>query len=393
MVLLKMKKNLKGVKAMYKRLVDFYNVYDENDTFHNGFLQSIDLSAYTDIPFLNEITLNLMDAFLRNEIGNMLTSSRWSKLLEWDKTENRYVIKSEFYNIAKDTIYTYLIRGKGLYTLINNDFRSLSASETEQIIYGQKEELKDYDTVVLTINRDDDSTVYGQEERTLQYGLHEIETGYGQIQRTLNYGEHETETEYGQLQRTLHYGQHVNSTEYGNTSETTNVGQQVNSSVNVNQTHPYDMNDFLDNTKDTRTDTNGTRQDSKTTSVHTDTNTSGVHEDSDTTGSRTDTTTDKLHTDTDTTAIHNDTVQDKQHTDTDTTASKTDVNKYGDITHTTDNRQDKNTIKTHTDQKTRTKVILIPPEKYFEIQKELLSHNVYDIMKDCVKECFTIHSF
>ena len=378
---------------MYKRLVDFYNVYDENDTFHNGFLQSIDFSAYTEISFLNEITMNLMDMFLRNEIGNMLTSSKWSKLLEWDKTEKRYVIKSEFYNIAKDTIFAYLLRGNNLYTLMNIDFRSLSASETEQIIYGQKEEVKDYDNVVLTVNRGDDSVIYGQEERTLQYGLHEIETGYGQIQRTLNYGDHETETEYGQLQRTLHYGQHVNSTEYGNTSETTNIGQQINSSENGNQTHPYDMNTFLDNTKDIKTDTNGARQDSKTTTTHTDTNTSGVHEDSDTTGTRTDTITDKLHIDTDTTALHNDTVQDKSHTDTDTTASKTDVNKYGDITNTTDSRQDKNTIKTHTDTKTRTKIILIPPEKYFEIQKELLSHNVYDIMKDCVKECFTIHSF
>ena len=342
---------------MYKRLVDFFNVYDENDTFHNGFLQSIDLSSYTDITFLNEITLNLMDSFLKNEIGNMLTSSKWSKLLEWDKTEKKYKIKSEFYSIATDTIYTYLIRGNGLYTLINTDFRSLSANETEQVIYGQKEQIKDYDTVVLSINRDDDSIVYGQEQRTLQYGLHEIETGYGQ------------------LQRTLHYGQHVNSTEFGNTSETTNIGQQINSSENVNQTHPYDMNTFLDNTKDTRTDTNGSRQDSKTSALHTDTTTSGVHEDTDTTGSRTDT------------------VQDKTHTDTDTTASKTDVNKYGDIINTTDSRQDKDTIKTHTDTKTRTKVILIPPEKYFEIQKELISHNVYDIMKDCVKECFTIYSF
>lgn len=378
---------------MYKRLLDFFNVYDENDTFHNGFLQSINLSAYTDITFLNEITLNLMDMFLKNEIGAMLTSSKWSKMLEWDKTEKRYTIKSEFYNIAKDTIYAYLIRGKGLYNLINTDFRSLSASEIEQVIYGQKEEVKDYDTVVLTVNRDDDSTVYGEDIRTLNYGLHEIETGYGQIQRTLNYGNHMTDTDYGQLQRTLHYGQHINSTEYGQITENNNIGQQINSSENVNQNHPYDMNDFLDKTKDIRTDTNGTRQDNKVTNQHTDTNTSNVHEDLDTTGSRKDTITDKEHTDTDTTGIHNDTVQDKQHTDTDTTASKTDVNKYGDITNTTDSRQDKNTIKTHTDTKTRTKVILIPPEKYFEIQKELMSHNVYDIMKDCVKECFTIHSF
>ena len=126
------------------------------------------------------------------------------------------------------------------------------------------------------------------------------------------------------------------------------------------------MQTFLDNTKDERTDINGTRSDGHTATSYTDTETNTTHTDTDTIGS------------------HKDTVTDKAHSDTDSTIAHTDTNTYGDVTNTTDEREDKNTIKTHTDTKTRTKVILIPPEKYYEIYKELLQHNVYDIMKECV---------
>ena len=388
-----MLKSLKGGKAMYKRLTDFFNVYDENNVFHNGFLQSINFSAYTEIDFLNELTLNLADAFVQNEIGAMLTSSRWGEYLTWDKTTHKYKIKADFYNYAKDAIFGYLIRGNNLYTLMNIDFRSLTAQEVEQIVYGQKEEQKDYDTVVLKVEHGNDSTIYGQEQKTMQYGLHEIENSYGQIQNTLAYGLHETDNSFGQVQNTLVYGQLERTNAYGATSETATTGQQTNTSENINQTHPYDMQTFLDNTKDSRTDVNGTRQDSKSATAHTDTDTTATHTDTNTTASRTDTVSDKAHTDTETTATHTDTTTDKVHTDTETNASRTDTNTFGDITNTTNSRQDKNTIKTHTDTRTRTKVILIPPEKYFEIQKELLTNNVYDIMNECVKECFTIKSF
>lgn len=340
-----------------KKLIDFFSVYDEDNVFHNGFLQSIDLSAYTDITFLNELTLNIMDGFLQNEIGNMLTSARWSKFLEWDKESKTYKIKSEFYTQATTALYTYLLRGENLYTLTQTDFRSLSASEIESIVYGQKEEVKNYDKVVVSVERENDTTQYGAEQRTLAYGVHE------------------TDTDYGQNARTLVYGQQEKTNVNGARSETSTIGTQTNTSTNINQTHPYDMQTFLDNTKDERTDVNGARSDGKTSTQYTDTETNTTH------------------TDTDTLASRKDTVTDKAHSDTDSTIAHTDTNTYGDVTNTTDEREDKNTIKTHTDTKTRTKIILLSPDKYFEIQKELLQHNIYDIMKDCVKDCFTIHTY
>ena len=360
---------------MYKRLIDFFDVYDDENVFHNGFLQSINLSAYTDITFLNELTLNIMDSFLHNEIGNMLTSARWSKFLNWDKESKTYKIDSEFYTSATASIYAYLLRGENLFTLTQTDFRSLSAQETEMIVFGQKEEVKNYDKVVLSIERENDTTQYGAEQRTLAYGLHE------------------TDTDYGQNQRTLVYGQQEKTNVNGARSETNTTGTQTNTSTNIHQTHPYDMQTFLDDTKDERTDVNGARSDGHTATSYTDTETHTTHTDTDTVGSRKDTVSDKAHTDTDTVASRKDTVTDKAHSDTDSTIAHTDTNTYGDVTNTTDEREDKNTIKTHTDTKTKTKVILIPPEKYFEIQKELLQHNVYDIMKECVKECFTIHTY
>ena len=376
---------------MIKKLIDFFDVYDSEGQFHNGFLQSIDMSVYTDISFLNELTLNIMDGFLHNEIGNMLTSARWSKFLEWDKESKTYKINADFYTQATTSIYAYLLRGENLYTLTQTDFRSLSAQETEMIVYGQKEEIKNYDKVILSIERENDTTQYGAEQRTLAYGVHETDTDYGQNQRTLAYGAHETDTDYGQNQRTLVYGQTEKTNVNGARSETNTIGAQTNTSTNINQTHPYDMQTFLDNTKDERTDVNGTRSDGHTATSYTDTETNTTHTDTDTVASHKDTVTDKAHTDTDTIASRKDTVTDKAHSDTDSTIAHTDTNTYGDVTNTTDEREDKNTIKTHTDTKTRTKVILIPPEKYFDIQKELLQHNIYDIMKECVKECFTIH--
>lgn len=393
------------------RLKDFFSLYDTQGTFHNGFLQSIDLTGYVDLTILNEITLNIMDSFIKNEIGNMKTLHNWNTFLTWDKETKKYIINADFYDTAKYTIYAYLLRSQRFYNLLNTDFRSLSAQETEQIVYGAKEEQKDYDKVVVSIERENDTTVYGQEQLTRSFGIFERETEFGNTRKDLHYGVKETETEFG------------------NTSETFNTGQQTNSSGTTNQTQPFDINTFLDDTASNTSTTNGTRQDTKTALTHTDTTTEKVHDDYETDATHTDTVTEKTHADyelnathtdivtenthadyeinathTDTTtetatddyetsATHTDTETEKAHEDTETNASHTDTNTYGDITNTTDNRTDVTTIKTHTDTKTKTKIILISPDKYFEIMKELMSYNVYDILINAIKDCFTLRIF
>lgn len=376
-----------------KRLKDFFSVYDENNVFHNGFLQSIDLSAYTDLTILNEITLNLMDYFLRNEIGNMKTMHSWNTFLTWDKETKKYKIKSDFYDSAKYSIYGYLLRSQRFFQLLNTDFRSLSAQETEQFVYGAKETEKDYDKVIVTVERDNDSTIYGAKSLTKSFGIFEKETEFGNTRTDYNFGIKETENEIGNTRIDYHYGINEKETEYGNTSETMNVGQQINSSDTTNQTHPFDLQTFLDDTASNTSTTNGTRQDTKTALTHTDTETNKAHDDYETNATHTDTLTEKAHADYESSATHTDTETEKAHEDTETTATHTDTKTFGDLTNTTDNRKDTTTIKTHTDTKTKTKVILISPDKYYEIMKELMSFNVYDILIGAVKDCFTIRSF
>ena len=483
------------------RLKDFFSVYDNHGTFHNGFLQSIDLSSYVDLTIMNEITLNIMDSFIKNEIGNMKTMQNWNSFLTWDKETKKYIINSDFYETAKYTIYVYLLRSQRFYNLLNTDFRSLSAQETEQIVYGAKEEQKDYDKVVVNIERENDSITYGQELLTKSFGIFERETEFGNTRKDLHFGAKEKETEFGNTRKDfnfgvketetefgntrkdihtgakeketefgntrkdlhfdtlekelefddtrkdLHYGNHETDTAYGATSETFNTGTQTNSSGTTNQTHPFDVVAFLDDTASSTSTSNGARQDTKSSVLHTDTVTDKLHEDYETTASRTDsetttarddyettathtdtttetatddyelnathtdTVTESTHADYETSATHTDTVTEtatddyetnathtdteteKAHTDTETNASHTDTNTYGDVTNTTDNRTDVTTIKTHTDTKTKTKIILISPDKYFEIMKELMSYNVYDILINAIKDCFTLRIF
>ena len=447
------------------RLHNFFNLDDTQGNHHNGFIQSIDLTSYVDLTILNEITLNILDAFILNEIGNLKTMSRWNCFTHWDKVNKKWIINADFYESAKQAIYVYLTRSQRFFELLSTDFRSLNATETEQIIYGAKEEQKDYDKVIVNIERDNDSiqwgadlttrvfgalqkqteygntqlqTVYGNTQSQTVYGSTEKQTEYGNTEKQTEYGNTEKQTEYGNTEKTIGYGETRENKKYGqvekeiysddkhselkhgNTSETFITGQQLNSTDVTNQTRPFDLNTFLDDTASATSTTNGQRQDTKTaisytdetdathytdkdttkehtdivsTLEHTDTETNATHTDTETTTTHTDTETENSHTDTETTATHTDTETENAHTDTETRSNRTDVNIYGDVTNTTDERTDVTTIKTHTDTKTRTKVILISPEKYYEIMKELMSYNVYDIVLGAIKDCFTIRAF
>ncbi len=447
------------------RLHNFFNLDDTQGNHHNGFIQSIDLTSYVDLTILNEITLYILDAFILNEIGNLKTMSRWNCFMRWDKENKKWIINADFYESAKQAIYVYLTRSQRFFELLSTDFRSLNATETEQIIYGAKEEQKDYDKVIVNVERDNDSiqwgadlttrvfgelqkqteygntqsqTMYGSTEKQTEYGNTEKQTEYGNTEKTIGYGETRENKKYGQVEKEIYSDDKHNELKHGNTSETFITGQQTNSSDVTNQTHPFDLNTFLDDTASATSTTNGQRQDTKTAisytdetdathytdkdttkehtdifstlahtdtetnavhtdtethATHTDTETHATHTDTETTTTHTDTETENAHTDTETTATHTDTETENAHTDTETRSNRTDVNIYGDITNTTDERTDVTTIKTHTDTKTRTKVILISPEKYYEIMKELMSYNVYDIVLSAIKDCFTIRAF
>ena len=375
------------------RLFNFFDCRDENNVLHNGFLQSIDLSSYVDLTILNEITLNLMDSFIKNEIGKMITLGNWNCFLNWDETTKKFKINSEFYDSAKYSIYVYLCRSQRFFELLNTNFSSLSATETESVVYGQKETNNDYDRVVVSIERENDTTQYGNTRKDFSFGNTRKDFSFGNTRKDFSFGEKETETEFGNTRKDFSFGEKETETEFGNTRKDNTIGQQTNSSGTTNQTHPFDLNTFLDDTNSETSITNGTRQDTETTVTHTDTETIKAHTDTETTTAHTDTETIKARTDTETTTAHTDTETENAHTDTETENAHTDTNTYGDITNTTNARKDKTLIKTHTDTKTRTKTILISPDKYFEIMKELYSYNVYDILLQAIRDCFTIRAF
>jgi Tfp pilus tip-associated adhesin PilY1 len=124
---------------------------------------------------------------------------------------------------------------------------------------------------------------------------------------------------------------------------------------------------------DTQSVSNGTTS----SAARTDTDTWGDQETS--TAAREDTEGRASYTDTSTDAQHSDSSSTQQYTDTSTDAQHTD-------TRSTNAKQDKQTIKAYVDTERHTKHIIISPEKYFAIEKELAEIGVYDLMKDAVKE-------
>ena len=61
---------------------DYFGAYDTLGTQHTGFLQSMDFSALTqDIPFLNDLTMAIVDAHLYNELSGSLVMRQWAKYI------------------------------------------------------------------------------------------------------------------------------------------------------------------------------------------------------------------------------------------------------------------------------------------------------------------------
>lgn len=73
--------------------------------------------------------------------------------------------------------------------------------------------------------------------------------------------------------------------------------------------------------------------------------------------------------------------------------AQTVTNTYGDTVSTTGSRTDERSEATHTDTRTTDKVVIMSPEKFFEIQKELSDIGAYSLMRDAVNECFCLEIF
>lgn len=352
---------------------NYFNAHDINGVRHTGFLQSMDFSALTtDITMLNELTMSIIDAHLYNELSGSLVMRQWRAYMTYNKDNERHEIVAQFYTDFVNALAAKLYRKESWFKLLSTDFKSLSATDIKTIIHGTKETDRDY----------------GQAETTREYGEDETETEYGATETATEYGATETATEYGATETATEYGAKLNTKQYARVEVTVTrdmdthvIGatQTDTDATTTNKLYPLGAAAYVDDTQSITDQTVTTNSQSNTdtwgdqetaTAARTDTDADALH---------TDTTTGKLHTDTTTETLHTDTTTEALHTDTTTRAARTD-------TETKAARKDTETIKTYTDTEQHVKHILIAPEKFFEIEKELADIGVYDLMLDAVKE-------
>lgn len=399
---------------------DYFNAYDTVGNLHTGFLQAMNFSGLTqDVTFLNELTMVLMDAHLYNELSGSMVMRQWSKYMHFSKTNDRLEIWSQFYTDFVNALAAKLMKKEEWYKLTTTDFKALSATDIKTIEHGSK--VTDYDYAQAQKTKQ-----YGQDQTTTQYGQTQDTSVHGAAVRQLEYGAQVEQSEYAQKQDTDAYGAGTLQKEYGATQTTTahdavavtkvydrvvvDVTHDGNdthvigaaSTTGTHKIYPLGASDFVNDSQDstnslqhTNTDSfakvttdTGRRTDSDTTGAHNDTESTLLHTDVETTAAKTDTHTSGAHTDVVTDAAHTDVVTDASRTDTVTGAQHTDTTTRSQRTDTETDaaKKDTTTIKAYTDTERHTKHIIISPEKYFEIEKELADIGVYDLMLEAVRE-------
>lgn len=333
----------------------FFNAYDTIGIQHTGFLQSMDFSALEEsVTFLNELTWAIMDEYLYNELSESLVMRQWGHYMHYNKENVRYEITSAFYRDFVNAVAAKLMRAEKWYQLTKVDFTALSATDIKTIEHGAKETDMDYGATQET-------NQYGQQQKTDVHGAQTVTNQYGQQQRTDVHGAQSVTRNYDKVEITVQRAQdtHLKGAESG-----------TNGSTVTNKVYPLGASDFVNDTQST---TSGTTS----TTARTDTDTWGNQDT--TTKARTDGESRATYTDTSTDAQHSDSSSTQQYTDTSTDAQHTD-------TRSTIAKQDKQTIKAYVDTERHTKHIVISPEKYYQIEKELADIGVYDLMRDAVKE-------
>lgn len=188
--------------------------------------------------------------------------------------------------------------------------------------------------------------------KTIEHGLKETDMDYGATQETNQYGQQQRTDVHGAQGVTWNYDKVEIKLERAQDTHLKGAESGTSGSTVTNKLFPLGASAYVDDTQST---TSGTTS-------------AGARTDTDTWGNQ-DTTT-KARTDGESRAAFTDTSTDAQHTDTRSTIAK----------------QDKQTIKAYVDTERHTKYIIISPEKYYQIEKELADIGIYDLMRDAVRE-------
>ena len=303
---------------------NFFDSYDLQGVQHTGFLQSMDFSGLlTDAPFVSEITMAFMDAYLFNRLSDSLVLRQWKQYMAYNKNLERFEIASKFYTDFVPAIAAQLFKRERWFELTQTDFHALSATD----IY------------------------------TFEHGQKETEKEHGAQEREKEYGQRETENEYGKTTTTKNYDKVNVVVERGDDTHVVGAAHTEGSGTTVGLVYPLGASAYVDDTKTTQSSEQDTdAQTNRDTFGNVETETL-AREDSEEIDTHTDTITQKTYTDTDTL---------KTYTDTDT-------------------------IKAYTDTERRTRFVILSPEKYFAIQKELAEIGAYELMECAVKDTMILN--
>lgn len=461
----------------------YFDRYDTEGVFHNGFAQSINLSSFVDITFLNDLTMAIVDSFLYNEYANRVVLDRWSKFMRWDKENKRFIIDPDFYTKAVNAMYVYLAKSEKFFTILGTNFSTLSATELETINYGARTIGKsygaqtigrDYDKVTIELSRGTETENRGAHTDTQTRGAHtdnatlgahtDTET-HATYTDTENLGAHTDTTSRNGYTDTESLGAHTNtethatytdteslgarsdSESIGQRSDSESIGQRLDSesigaqtigNTKTEQIHPFDANAFVDDTKTTEETTNGAQSNSKTIGAQSNSKTLGAQSNSKTTGAQENETTHGAQETTNVLGAQSNSTQYGAQQDTNAFGAQSNSTQYGareisnahgaqsnstaygsqeignvygaqensrsygKTTTETKGREDSETRGAHTDNqsisayidtKSRTKVLILSPEKYYQILNELAEKNIYTLFGDAVNETFLSNVF
>lgn len=347
---------------MQKTLKDFYNIKDTQGQTHNGFLQSMNFSGLT-FPVLNEVTISILDAYIFNRLSHCVALRHWADYLQYDATAKEIRIDADFYAAFVNALYVELMEADKFNTsILKGDFSSLSAKDLKKITYGEKTTNKHYDTVVVEITKGNDT-----EGTTARTDTHTENT--------------HTDTE--------NIGTHTDTTNLGERTDDETLGARSDSHSETAHTDTITPGDVTD--EHLRYALGGSTYQSDTKDIKTQTATTNAYGATSGTAGIGQQINERVTGDQENSieygAQENSTVYGAK-SESDVIGAQTITKTFGDQNKETSARDDSEVIESRIDQEEHTKHILISPEKYFEIEKELASINAYTIMSDAVKRAF-----
>lgn len=348
----------------------YFDIYDTDGTFHGGFIQNFDLTAYVDFTMLNDLSAAILDAYVYNELSKRVVLDHWKKFLRWSEERKRFEIVPRFYTDATNALYVYLATKQKFFEVLETDFRSLSAQETETVnfgskttgrVYGEKAKTNVFDKVVVELSKGTETENRATHTDTETRGAH---------------SDTETRDAYTDSES---IGTHTDSETRGAHTDNESKGAQTNSNTRTEKVFPFDAAAFVNDTQTEESGTNGAQSNSMAYGAQSNSTQYGAQSNSTQYGEQEKTTaygsqsnSTQYGAQENTRSFGKTTTETKTRTDTQTDGAHT----------------DNETISAHIDTRTRTKVILLSPEKYFEIQKELSDKNVYTLFKQAIDECF-----